>query len=334
MNNKLKSILFLLFAVLLSACSKLSTEAESSEVFSDQKIIETGELAAIETRSFILPRFGRWWYQMKITGMLKHGSEVKTGDSILQLDPSEVQKFIIDRESVLETQEAALEKLLVNISNRESDLASTLNSELATFELKKLELESSKFETERIRKIKSLEFEQAEIRLKKAKRQIELNKKIQAVDLKIQKLRVTQLKKELNDAYGILPQLTIRTPISGIFQAAYNRRNRSQIKIGDEIYAGNNMGNVPNLQSMKVNTTVAEHDFMKIYPDQEVIIRMDAHPELEFNAKVHFISKLCYLKDNKSKQKVFDVEVYLDDHDERLKPGMTVSCEFLKPKLY
>lgn len=332
MSSKLKILNLLLLVFINFGCSNTLDENTTNRNIENTKIIETGELAAVETRSFVLPRFGRWWYEMKITGMLKHGTEVKAGDSIIQMDPSEVQKFIIDRESALETQDAALEKLLVNIRNTESDLASNLENELSTFELKKLELESSKFETERIRKIKSLEFEQAEIRLKNVKQKIELNKKIQAIDLKIQRLRVIQLKKELKDAYAIVPQLTIRTPISGIFQVAVNRRNRTMIKIGDQVYAGNNMGNVPNLQKMKVNTTVAEYDFMKIYPDQKVIIRMDAHPDLEFGGKVVFISKLCYLKDNKTKQKVFDVEVYVDKYDERLKPGMTVSCEFLNPK--
>lgn len=321
-----------LMVIFLTSCGGknkgLTKEVESRK----QNIVETGELAAVETRSFVMPRFGRWWYEMKITGMVEHGTEVKAGDSIIQLDPSNIQKYIIDREGDLETQKATLEKMIVNMSNRASELATNLENENAAFDLKKLEVESSRFESEKIRQVKALEFEQAKIQLEKTRKQIELNLKIQNANLKIQKLRVEGLRKDIKNAYEILPKLTIRTPISGIFQIGKNRRNNSLIKIGDEVYAGNNMGNVPDLTWMKVNTTVNEHDFMKIYLDQDVRIRMDAMPEFEFMGKVNFISKLCYLKDQKSKQKIFDIEIKVNKSDLRLKPGMTVSCEFLNPK--
>jgi len=45
--------------------------------------------------------------------------------------------------------------------------------------------------------------------------------------------------------------------------------------------------------------------------------------------EVTYIEKLCHLKNPKSRQKVFEVEVKILKPDERLKPGMTVSCEFI-----
>jgi hypothetical protein len=51
----------------------------------------------------------------------------------------------------------------VDQSNRRNDLESNLKSETASFNLRKLEMESSRFESARIRKIKELEFEQAKI---------------------------------------------------------------------------------------------------------------------------------------------------------------------------
>ena len=101
------------------------------------------------------------------------------------------------------------------------------------------------------------------------------------------------------------------------------------LKVGDEIYSGNNMGNVPALKWMKVNTTISENDFQKIANGQQVIVRLDALPKVEFEGEVMYIGKLCRIKEKKSKQKVFDVEVKISKPDERLKPGMTVSCEYL-----
>ena len=325
-----KSLKYLLpLVLLLIAGCKEKSAGERKLIEKGNRIVETGELAAIDSRAFVLQRYGRYWYQMKIIGLLKHGSKVNAGDSIIQLDPTEIKKYIIDREGELETQIAALEKMKVDQSNRRNDLESNLKSEAASFNLRKLEMESSRFESARIRKIKELEFEQAKIGFAKVQRQLNLNKIRENSDLKIQKIRISRLKDEIKSAYDILPQLTIRTPIDGIFQVGDNQRTGQMLKVGDEIYVGNNMGNVPALKWMKVNTTISENDFMKIAVGQKVTVRLDALPKVEFEGEIMYVGKLCRLKENKSKQKVFDVEVKILKSDERLKPGMTVSCEYL-----
>lgn len=295
----------------------------------NQTIVETGELAAIDTRAFMMPRFGRFGSQMKIIGLLEQGAEVKPGDSIIQLDPTDIKKMIIEIEGQLETQEASYAKLLVNQSNSRSEMETSLKTEQATFDLKKLEMEFSRFESDRIRKVRGLEFQQAKINHEKVLKKMKQNKIIAANDLKIEKIRVEQLKSELLDAKNVMPMLTIRTPIQGIFQIAMNRRTGSMVKIGDEIYQNNNIGNVPDLTRMKVNTSVNETDFFKINIGQKVNVRLDANPNMIFKGEVSDIGKLCHLKDDKSRQKVFDIEVRILNTDLRLKPGMTVSCEFI-----
>lgn len=322
-------IVLLLFPVLAGACAGVADGEEEEAGGSRKRIVETGELAAVNSQSFSIQRYGRRWNNFKIIGILKHGTKVMPGDSVIQLDPTEIQKYIIDRKGDLESQMASLERLQVDQSNRRNDLDSRMKNEIATFELRKLEMKAVSFESDRIRKIKELEFEQAKIAFERAKRQVELNKIREKSDLKIQQIRVERLKQDIESAYEILPQLTIRTPNPGIFQIARNRRSREFIKVGDELYQGNPIGSVPDLTWMKVYTTVSELDFMKLRPGQEVNVRLDAMPEVVFKGEVSYIGKLCRLKDDKSKQKVFDVEVKLLKSDERLKPGMTVSCEFL-----
>jgi multidrug resistance efflux pump len=310
------------------SCSKLKNE-DSSDQNAGRKIVETGELAAINTKSFPLPRFGNYWSQMKIIGVLKHGAIVKPGDSIIQLDATEVKKYIIERETQLETQQAVITKLRVNQENRRQDLDSRVQNENSAFNLKKLELESSRFESERIKKIKGLEFEQEKIVLAKVKKILVLSKTIDANEMKVEQIKVNQLKNEIRSGYAILPLLTIRTPISGIFQIGNNEQTGEGIKIGDNIYTGNNLGNVPDIKWMKVNTTISEKDFLKIRTGQKVKVRLDALPKVSFMGEVAYIEKLCHLKNPKSRQKVFEVEVKIIKPDERLKPGMTVSCEFI-----
>lgn len=329
-KHTLRTLCSGLLILFFTACGSDSKDPDSLQKGSGRTIVETGELAAIESRSFVMQRYGRRWNNMKVIGILKHGTEVKAGDSIIQLDPTEINKYIIDREGDLETRQAAFEKLLVDQNNRVQDLASRLANEQAAFELKRLELQSTQFESDRIRQIKELEFKQAEINLNKVKRVIEHNKIIAASRLHAERINIDRMKEDIKSAYDLLPELTLRTPISGIFQIALNRRTNELVKIGDEIYQGNPLASVPDLTWMKVNTTVNEVDFLRVKPGQKVIVRLDAMPEASFEGEVSYVGKLCYPKTQDSRQKVFDVEVNILKSDSRLKPGMTVSCEFIE----
>jgi multidrug efflux pump subunit AcrA (membrane-fusion protein) len=333
MKKEIKHIqLLIFFSVLLGIVSCGNSAKEDEKKRADERnILETGELAAINNHAFVLTRYGQYWYEMRIIGLLEHGSIVNPGDSIIQLDPTEIKRYIIDRESNLETEMANMEKLRVDQDNQINSLTSNVKNETATFNLKKIELESSRFETERLRKIKELEFEQARIALNKEEKKLELNKIINYNNLKIQEIRVRQIRNEIENAYSILPQLTLRSPVAGVFQVAYNWRTRTLVKVGDNIYTGNNLANVPELAQMKVDACVNENDFLRIRTGQKVAVRLDALPDVVFDGEISYIGKLCHLRDNnkKSRQKIFDVEVRMLKSDSRLKPGMTVSCEYL-----
>jgi multidrug resistance efflux pump len=329
-KTHLKLLQLILFAALLHCCSEKPTDDKVTS--QSETIVETGELAAVNNYAFVLERYGRYWYQMKITGILEQGAFVKPGDSIIQLDPTEIQKFILEQETQLETQRANLEKLLVDQDIQRNELLSNLKNETATFELRKIELESARFESERIRKIKQLEFRQAEIAYKKEQRKLDLNKIMQACDLKIQDIRVRQIEQEIENARAIIPRLTLRAPVAGVFQIVKSWRNNQLLKVGDDVYTGNNMANIPELEFMKVNTAINENDFLKIHVGQPVAVRLDALKDVVFDGEISYIGKLCHWNSYsaiKTRQKVFDVEVKILKADERLKPGMTVSCEFL-----
>ena len=326
----MKGLLKYLLAVpLLIACKGGTFGHDETLQNNERPLVETGELSAVQTKAFVLPRLGRFG-SFRIIGIEEHGKQIQPGDSVIQLDPTDVTKYIVERETALESQLASLEKMLVNQENRDSETESTIKSELATYELRKLTLEAAQFESERTKQIKQLEFEQATIALNLAKRKLKLNAIINENDLKIQQIRVDQIKKDIQNAYNILPQLTVRTTIPGIFQITRNWRSGQLLQVGDEVWRGNAMASVPDLTWMKVDTQINENDFLRIKVGDKVLVRLDALPEVSFEGWVSNIGLFCHAKDpTKPRHKVFDVEVRIKVSDERLKPGMTVSCEFI-----
>lgn len=322
-------MLVVLILCALTACQGNNSGAEGEGKETKTPLVETGELVAVRSKALITPYLRRWG-NLRVTWVEEHGKEVQAGDSVILLDPVDITRYILERETQLESEQASLDKMLINQANRDSETESTIRSDEATYELRKLELESSRFESERTRKIKELEFEQATIALRISRRRLEINKIVNENDIKIQQIRVEQIKKDIQMAWEAVPMLTVRTPIDGILQLD-RRRGGQLIKVGDEVWRGNRMAMVPDLSQMKVRTFVNENDFLRVHKGQKVIVRLDALPEVPFEAEVSSMGLFCHPRDyNNPRQKGFDVELKLLVSDERLKTGMTVSCEFLE----
>jgi len=292
-----------------------------------QSVIETGELQAVNASTLSMPRINYiYGYNFKIVGLAEHGKNVHKGDPVINVDPSSVQKYIIEKRESLDNEIASANKLKAQLINNLQDLKAQLRNEQASYEIKKLEMQSSAFETPGKRKVIELEYRQSEIKLNKIKRNLELRPKLDSLDYRIQQIKVKQKENELKAAQETLNLLTVYSPLDGIFVIDVNYRTGQPIKVGDEVYLGNPVAKIPDIRTMKVKGIVQENDISKIKPGQNVIIRLDALPSVPFHGQIINLSKVCVEQDNK---KVFLTEVLISESDLRLKPGMTVSCEYI-----
>ena len=66
-----KLILFSAIGFMFLSCAGKNTNNQESTDKSGKRIVETGELAAIESRAFVMPRFGRMWFNLKVIGPSK-----------------------------------------------------------------------------------------------------------------------------------------------------------------------------------------------------------------------------------------------------------------------
>lgn len=324
-------VLFCLLLIMLSvSCSNGNSDDFTVKKGAfRQSVTEAGELEAIQASNIMMPRIAyQYGYQFKIIGLAEHGKIVHKGDSIIKLDPSSIFKYILDGEDKLENELAAAHKQSVQSEDNIQGLKAQMKNEQAAYDLEKLELERSKFDTEVKKRINELKFQQATIRLKKAKRKLDLTFVLDKHDQKIQKIRVIQRKSDLQSAKENLKQLLIRSPLDGIFQVSMNifTQNPQNWRLGDSPYQGQMIASIPDISRMKAKTYINEAEFNKVKPGMKVIVRLDALPSVPFNGVIKEISKICFTRD---KEKVFNVIVEILGSDLRLKPGMTVSCEYI-----
>ena len=200
---------------------------------------------------------------------------------------------------------------------------------LAALRAAQIDTQRVTFESEAKKDIAKLRYKMAEIDFRKIQNKIKHTIIIHAEEIKIQTRKIERLKREVTKAENVLTRYTLYAPSKGMIEYPINRRNRQKIRVGDNIGMGDAILKLPDLSKMKAKTYVNETDIDKIRLGQKVFVTLDAFPKKIFESSIIKISSICKPKEEKSKIKIFEVEVSINGSDPILRPGMTVSCEIV-----
>ncbi len=292
-------------------------------------IYEEGEIEAIRSTNASSPSISWRYGNLKITQIVKDGKEVQTGDTLIVFDPSEVKKGVTEAESRLQMSEAELVKLEAQQSSDLEDLKADYEVARISQEISKIKFESAGYEANIKKKEIQLNLEKANIALDRAKEQIDNRIKIQHEELKQKQLSINQDKAQLTEANETLKKLFVISPASGIAIVGKNWSTGNKIQVGEQCWPGTPLILLPDLSALKATVKVNEVDISKITKGLKVEIKPDAFSNSKFTGTVTSVANLAINKDNKSKVKVFPVEIYITGTDEKLLPGLTVSCRII-----
>lgn len=329
--------LLLLAGVLLLACSRKETQevpvskAVQGTFYLD--VIETGEIQAIKSISISSPNISWRYGSLKITQIVKDGSEVKVGDTVLVFDPSEVKKAIVEAESRLEMSYAELEKLKAQQQSDMEEMKADYEVTRLSQEISKIQFESAGYEADIKRKEIQLNLEKANIALERAKEQISNTVKIQAEDVKQKKLSIDQDITRLKESNETLDKLFLITPSPGIAIISRNWSSDNKFQIGDQCWSGFPLIQLPDLTKLKAVVQVNEVDISKIIKGLKVEIKPDAFSDSLYSGEVSSVANLAVNKDKTSKIKVFPVDILIKENGGKLLPGLSVSCRILVDKI-
>jgi HlyD family secretion protein len=196
-------------------------------------------------------------------------------------------------------------------------------------QISKIRFESSTYEASVTKKEIQLNLEKANIALDRAKTQIENRKKIQNEEISQKMLSIRQAQSELNDSYNTVDMLTLVAPTPGIAIIRKNWSSDAKFQMGDQVWSGMPMIELPDLSALKADVNINEVDISKITKGLKVQIRPDAFSDSIYTGSVLSVANLAINKDNRSKIKVFPVEIAIDGGKNNLMPGLTVSCRLI-----
>jgi RND family efflux transporter MFP subunit len=130
----------------------------------------------------------------------------------------------------------------------------------------------------------------------------------------IAQLEIDRLQIELQILDDRAANLELTSPIDGIVTSGDLARVE-----GAPLSAGQTMFEIAPTDRMIAEVSVADHEIAYIKDEQVVDIQFDAYPGSSWKASIQRIRPRAEIRDNLN---VFIAEVELDNHDQRLRPGM------------
>jgi len=273
----------------------------------------TGRVDATRAVTLSTPRIRG----LQITWLAPEGVRVLEEDPVIKFDASKQITDLADRSSELKIKKSALERAKKEYIIQEKQL--TLNLEKS-----RRNYDEKKYDAPRIAEEAKMEKELAELNFEAKLEQLKADVEKAEVEVKRAKDKEALAQKELD-------QMTINAPIPGlvVYLEIWKGGTMGKVQEGDSPWPGQGLINLPDLDEMKVDATVSEVDANKVDSGQLVEVVLDAFPQQKYHGVVTSISTLARRKESGSKINVFDVEVAIKDHDEKLKPGMSASCNII-----
>jgi HlyD family secretion protein len=271
---------------------------------------------------------------LRISWMAPSGDPVKAGDPLIKFDSSSAQQTLMQKEAALKQAEATLEQALAQAKITSEQDASDLAQ--AKYAVERAKLEASKAA------IKSkIDGDESLVDLGVAEQKLKVQEATVALHEASDQAKIASATRVRDQAQGDvdltksrIAQMEIKAPIAGIpiYQANYSQgwNNVRPFKVGDNVFAGMNVAEIPDLDTLEMDVKVEETDRGSVSVGNEVRVRVDSLPELNLGAKVERISPLAELATNEwPPTRTFRAYARLQKPDSRLRPGMNGGMDII-----
>ena len=281
-----------------------------------------GELRAVRSRTIY---GGSSWEDVKIVYMPPEGTVIKAGDLVLELDSTNTLNKIKDTDEKI----VAAENEIVRVRSQHESALRDLEVELSklwlTYEQAKLK---AKVPNEVVSR---REFQEAQLLLEKAKTEyenhmnkIEQKKKEQAAELQVKVIEKEKLKVQLDRARSDLDGMKIKAPTDGMVLYNDHWNERRKLQIGDLVWPGWPVEQLPDLTEMEVLAQVNEVDGPRLSIGARAEVKLDSYSDKVIAGEIKDISQTAIKANRMGKAKIFRVTISLDKTlMEIMKPGMS-----------
>lgn len=312
--------------------------ATVKEVDLQLKVFTKGALQTEQSRVISAPPIAGGTLQ--IIQLSAAGTQVHTGDVVLEFDPSQQQYNLAQNRSDLEQAEQEIVKAKADAAVQTAEDQTALLK--AKYAVRKAELEVSKNEI-----LGQIDAQKNILALDEAKRAlVQLEQDIRShsasneAALAISEEKRHKARLAMDQAERNIKNMRIASPIDGLMVIHGNRDSSGGMffggmtlpdyHVGDQANSGSSIAEVIDSSHLEISAQVGETDRTNLKTGQSVNITIDALPGESFSGKVRTVGGATAREfwDDNSKHK-FDVNIQLDRADPRLRPGFEAKLSIL-----
>ena len=280
--------------------------------------------------------------ELQIVKLVKNGAAVKKGEIVVEFDATQLKQRLMERQSELKTAEGEIEQSLaqtkITAEQRQTEILK------AKYDVERAKLDLGKREI-----VSRLEYENAKLSLGDAEQRL---KEIEAKSLSTaagieaeltgRRRRRDKAQADVDRTVRSIEALRLEAPADGTVNILTNPRSGGpfggggvEFREGDRAWAGAGILELPDLSSIHLEARLDESDRGRLKVGQAATVKIEAVPGKEFAAKVDLISVLARVDFSSGWPPVrnFDLGLVLQDHDPKIRPGMTATARIAADRL-
>jgi HlyD family secretion protein len=271
---------------------------------------------------------------LRISWMAPAGETVQTGDSMIKFDSSSATQQLAQKEAQLRQTEASLDQAL-------AQSRITSEQDKSDLEQARYTVERAKLEVVRLTIKSRIDGDEAKVDLATAEQKLKAQEATVALHAASDQAKIASLtrlrdqaKSDVELTKHRIGQMEIMAPITGIPVYAQNYsqgwNNARPFKVGDNVFAGMNLAEIPDLNTLEMDVKVEEIDRGRINLGADVRVLVDSLPELNLAAKLDRISPLAELSTYEwPPTRAFHAYARILKPDPRMRPGMNGGMDII-----
>ena len=269
-----------------------------------------GTLKAVKATQIKVPHNVRG--SLTIAWLAAEGTRVEEGDELIRFD----ETAILDKE-IKEQAELGILGHDSDIVRRSSgELGNDLEGQIYVTDQEKMKAEDFAPRNENLYSREEIIESEVSIHFLGEKivflnGNLERHGKKAEAESQIQDLKVGRVKMSLDSLREQKKSLVILAPHAGFFYHKPNWRGERP-KVGQNVYRGMVLGELPDLNEMEAAVFVLENDAGGLKPELEAEVTLDAEPGKRYKAKVKTVAGIANPRERESPVKYFEVSLSLE----------------------
>jgi HlyD family secretion protein len=296
------------------------------------RVVANGELQTPHTTTLVAPPVSG---TLQIVKLLRSGTPVRTGDVVVEFDPSEQEYNLEQAQSQLREAEQQIIKSKADAAVQAAqDKVDLLK---AAFDVRRAELEVQKNEllSEIDARKNTLALDEARRRQAQLKQDVNSRQISNEAGIAVLEQKAQQSRLSMQQAQTNIQNMVIKAPMDGVVSVKENQDASGgffyqgmilpEYHEGDQVSPGRFIADVLDLRQLELVGRVDETDRPNVTPGSPVDVIVNTERKRQYSGRVRSVAGLASRRTwwGADTVRTFDTTVDISDLDPKLRPGST-----------